>query len=385
MPHRIVVLGAGYAGLAVALGLARRLDRDRFSVTVVTPDDHFVERIRLHQRATGQRLRPRPLRPVLARSGAALVVARATEVDPAGRLIALDRPPHRVGYDDLVLAVGSGAARREVPGALEHAHPVADPVGADAVARRLLGGGVRRVVVVGGGLTGTETAAEIAERAPTVEVALVTGGVIAPSVGPRGRGHLRRTLFSRGITVHEGCRVDGVDAGAVALAGGDELATDLVVWAGGFRAPDLLARTGLVVDARGRLVVDDQLHPGGHPEITVVGDAAATPAAGGGTARMCCQTALPTGRYAAAALTRRLGGREPRALRLRYVWQNVGLGRGDGLTQLTAADDTPLDRILTGQASAVFKEAVARGAAWTAHHPGPRCRAVRPEQEVATA
>lgn len=384
VPHRIVVLGAGYAGLAAALGLARRLDPDRFPVTVVTADDHFVERIRLHQLATGQRLRPRPLHPVLARHGVRLVVARATTVDPTARVLALDRSPHLLGYDDLVVAVGSGAAMREVPGAAEHAAPVAEPAGAATVARRLAAGGVRRLVVVGGGLTGIETAAEIAERVPAVQVALVTAAVLAPGVGVRGRDHLRRALHARGVAVHEGQRVRGVDAGAVGVEGGGELAAGLVVWGGGFRAPDLLARTGLEVDPRGRLVVDEHLHPAGRPEITVVGDAAAVPIPGDAASRMSCQTGLPTGLYAGAALAQRLRGREPRAIRLRYVWQNIGLGRGDGLTQFTAADDEPLDRLLTGRPSAVFKEAVARGAAWTAHHPGPPWRTTPPRRrEVA--
>ncbi|MEJ2889545.1 NAD(P)/FAD-dependent oxidoreductase [Actinomycetospora aeridis] len=370
VPHRTVVLGAGYAGLAAALGLARRLDPTRHPVTVVTPDDHFVERIRLHQRATGQRLRPRPLRPVLAGHGVELVVAHATTVDTDARLLALDRPPHVLGYDDLVLAVGSEADLRDVPGAARHAQAVAGPAGADAVARRLAAGTVRRAVVVGGGLTGTETAAEIAERFPAVGVSLVTAGTLTPGIGDRGREHLRRALRARGVALHEGRRVTAVGATSVSLDG-DELPADLVVWAGGFRAPDLLARTGLPVDPRGRLVVDDHLHPAGRPELTVAGDAAAVPVAGGPASRMSCQTGLPMGRYAGAALARRARGRAPRPIRVRYVWQNVGLGRGDGLTQFTAPDDSPLDRVLTGRLSAALKEYVARGAAWAAAHPGP--------------
>ena len=367
MVHRIVVVGAGYAGVSAALRLARRLDPARFPVTVVTEHDRFVERIRLHQHAAGQRLRDRPLGPLFAGSGVRLVVGRAVAVDPAARTVELE--DGALGYDDLVLAVGSGPDFHGVPGAAEHALPVAGLAGATAIAARLDGGTVRRVTVVGGGLTGTETAAELAESRPTLEVSLVTAGALGDGLSSRGREHLRRSLRARGVAVHEDRRVLGVGPDAVTLEG-EHLPTDLTVWAAGFRAPDLLRDAGLAVDDRGRVVVDDLLRPAGHPAIHVVGDAAAAPGPGGSSSRMSCQTGLPMGVHAGTSLARTLRGGEPRPIRLRYVWQNVGLGRADGVTQFTAADDRPLDRVLTGRASASFKEVIARSAGWMALHPG---------------
>lgn len=373
MVHRIVVVGAGYAGVPAALRLARRLDPVRFPVTVVTEHDRFVERIRLHQHAAGQRLRDRPLGPLLAASGVGLLVGRVVAVDPGARTIEVGHgdPGGVIDYDDLVLAVGSGPDFHGVPGAAEHAVPVAGLPGATTIAARLDAGTVRRVTVVGGGLTGTETAAELAESRPALEVSLVTAGALGDGISPRGCEHLRRSLRARGVTVHEDRRVLGVGADAVSLDGGD-VPGDLTVWAAGFRAPDLLRDAGLTVDERGRVVVDEHLQPAGRPEIHVIGDAAAAPGPGGSSSRMSCQTGLPMGVHAGVSLARRLRGREPRPIRLRYVWQNVGLGRADGVTQFTAADDRPLDRLLTGRASASFKEVVARSAAWTALYPGPR-------------
>lgn len=366
MSHRIVVVGAGYAGLSAALGLARRLDPARFPVTMVTEDDHFCERIRLHQVAAGRPPRRRRIGPLLATHGVDLVLGRVVAVDPSLRTVDLD-DGGTLSYDDLVLAVGSGGDVQGVPGAAEHAVTIADPAGASGIAGRLAEGSVRRVVVVGGGLTGVETAAELAECRPQVDVALVTG-TLGAGLSPRARDHLRHGLLARGVGVYEQRRVSAVDADAVHLDAADELPTDLTVWAAGFRAPDLLHRTGFALDSRGRVLVDDRLRPRTHAGILVAGDAAAAPVAGGTSSRMSCQTGLPMGLYAGAALARRLHGREPRPIRLRYVWQNVGLGPADGVTQFTAADDRPLDRQLTGRLSASFKEAVARGAAWAARH-----------------
>jgi NADH:ubiquinone reductase (H+-translocating) len=369
MVHRIVVVGAGYAGVSAALRLARRLDPGRFPVTVVTEHDRFVERIRLHQHAAGQRLRDRPLGPLFAASGVGLVVGRVVAVDPSARTLEMD--DGLIDYDDLVLAVGSGPDFHGVPGAAEHALPVAGLAGATAIAARLDAGTVRRVTVVGGGLTGMETAAELAESRPSLEVSLVTAAALGDGISPRGCEHLRRSLRARGVAVHEDRRVLGVGADAVSLDGG-EIPTDLTVWAAGFRAPDLLRDAGLVIDERGRVVVDELLQPAGHPGIHVIGDAAAAPGPGGSSSRMSCQTGLPMGVHAGVSLARRLRGGEPRPIRLRYVWQNVGLGRADGVTQFTAADDRPLDRLLTGRAAASFKEVVARSAAWTATYTGRR-------------
>jgi hypothetical protein len=72
------------------------------------------------------------------------------------------------------------------------------------------------------------------------------------------------------------------------------------------------------------------------------------------------------GQYVAAEIARMLAGRKPVPHRVRHVWQNISLGRGNGVTQFTRADDCPLPVILTGRASARFKEAITRGAAWSA-------------------
>ncbi|MBT2399228.1 NAD(P)/FAD-dependent oxidoreductase [Streptomyces sp. ISL-100] len=365
MTHHIVVLGAGYAGLAAAKGAARKLRHHGGArVTLVNAAGHFVERVRLHQLAAGQRLRDLPLSRLLAGTGIELVVARVTGIDAASRTVRVDSAPYAIGYDTLVYALGSAADTAAVPGAAEHATPVATYEDAVRLRERTAGAhgsSAAAVAVAGAGLTGIEAATELAESYPGLKVRMVTGGELGASLSERGRRHLRRALELRGVELREHARVREVAAHGLVLADGGEIPADAVVWAAGFRVPDLAREAGFAVDARGLIKVDGTLRSVSHPEVFAAGDAAAAYGPDGSASRMSCQTGLPMGMYVAGSATAALTGRTPEPLRLRYVWQNISLGRRDGLTQFTRADDSPVGAVLTGRASARFKEAVTRG------------------------
>ncbi len=374
MAHEIVVVGAGYAGLGAAKRTAARLGSADVHVTLVNAVDRFVERVRLHQVAAGQRLADLPLAGLLAGTGVDLVVAQVTGIDPVQRRVRLDASPHYLAYDTLVYALGS-TSDVSTPGVREHAFTVTDAGSAARLAacvRGLAPGSP--VAVVGGGLTGIETAAELAAAHPYLPVTLLTGTEVGGWLSTHARLHLRAGLRRLGVEVREDARVlEVTEAGLlVNSAGGDrELGVDAVVWTAGFRVPDLAREAGLAVDARGRMEVDRVLRSVSHPDVYGIGDSAAALTAGG-ESRMSCQTGLPMGLYAADAISARVIGREPRPARIRYVWQNISLGRHDGVTQFTRADDSAIERaILTGRASARFKEAVTRGTVFAMRHPGP--------------
>jgi NADH:quinone reductase (non-electrogenic) len=116
MTHRIVVLGAGYAGLAAAKRAARQLRNADARVTPINAADRFVERVRLHQLAAGQRLRDLPLRDRLNATRVGLVVAHVTSIDVQAQTVRLSATPHTVGYDTLVYALGSRRVGRQLPG-----------------------------------------------------------------------------------------------------------------------------------------------------------------------------------------------------------------------------------------------------------------------------
>ncbi|GAA3461755.1 FAD-dependent oxidoreductase [Saccharothrix longispora] len=361
MAEHVVVVGAGYAGLAAAK-LAARWTGSR--VTLVNERDRFVERVRLHELAAGRRLRDLPLRDLLAGSGVELVVDRVTGIDLAAREVRLTGGA--LGYDRLVYALGSHADPG-VPGAAGHAHSVSTLEDAERLAAALAG--ARAVAVVGGGLTGIEAAAELAEARPDLAVALVTGGGFGEALSVKGRRHVRRVFDRLGVTVHDGAGVTAVDADGVALGTGGRVAADAVVWAAGFAVPDLARAAGLAVDAAGRVLVDHTLTSVSHPDVLAIGDAAVIRRRDGLELRMACATGLPTAQKAVRALARRRRGAEPGPLDFRYVNQCVSLGRRDGLIQFVDADDRPREFVLTGRLAARYKELVVRGTVLVERYP----------------
>ncbi|GHF57607.1 oxidoreductase [Kitasatospora xanthocidica] len=342
---RIVVLGAGYAGLTAAKGAGRH-----HHVTLVAPEERLLHRIRQHETAAG-RGRDWPAIGDLAR-GRSIEHrrARAVELDLAGRKVLLDDGT-ALGYDTLVYALGSRTAWHDVPGAVEHAHPVERA----AEVRRLIGEADRpgTLAVVGGGATGIELATELAEAHPGWRVRIVAAGRVGGIYSPKGRAHILRVLDRLGVTVHEDATVTEVTPDGPRTTAGP-IDADLTVWAASLEPHPLAAEAGLAVDERGRALVDDHLRSVSHPDVHVVGDAAAVTVPGIGTLRMGCATALPQGQY----VGKLLDGRTAKPFSFRYVVQCLSLGRRDGLLQLVHPDDAMRPTVLTGTAGRLAKAAI---------------------------
>ncbi|CAL9523572.1 NADH dehydrogenase-like protein YjlD [Streptomyces sp. enrichment culture] len=376
MQHRIIVLGAGYTGATAAGRLARRLHREDVAVTLVNAEPDFVERVRMHQLAAGQDLRPRPLDEMLAGTGVELRPAKVTGVDVDRRTVAVvdangaGGPETELEYDTLVYALGSGWNDRGVPGAAEHAHEIAGRPGALRLRERLarLAAG-QTVVVVGGGLTGLEAATEIAEARPDLDVALVARDGLGDWLSPKGRRHLRKVLDRLGITVHEHTAVTAVEADRVTTAGGRSLPAAVTVWTAGFAVHPIAQATALEVTGTGRIVVDGTMRSVSHPDVYAIGDAALATGPGGKPLRMSCASGTPTAWQAADAIAARLTGGKLPNVPLRYFNQCISLGRRDGLIQYVTADDRAVRAALTGRLAAVYKELVCKGVVWGVANP----------------
>ncbi|MFC8526587.1 NAD(P)/FAD-dependent oxidoreductase [Nocardia sp. NPDC057227] len=353
--QRIVVLGAGYAGLATARRLVRTAPGA--AITVLDARERFVERVRLHQRAAGQAIPEWDLAEVLGRRGIRFVHGRTVELDLDAREVRT-ADGAALPYDTLVYALGSAAGTADVPGAAEHALAVATPEDlADAAPPSGL------ALVVGAGATGVELATELAETHPDLRVLLLGADEPMAALAPRARAHVRRVLDRLGVEVRTDAKVTAVTAAGVRLADGTEVAADAVLWTTGFRVPPLAAAAGLAVDGSGRVRTDATLRSLSHPDVYAVGDAAATAGRDGRQLRMACATALPQGGYAATAIGARARGAEPREFRFRYQVQCYSLGRGDGLLHVVHADDSPARLVITGRPGAWLKERIVRFAA----------------------
>ncbi|MFI2380331.1 NAD(P)/FAD-dependent oxidoreductase [Streptomyces sp. NPDC018964] len=355
--HRVVILGAGYAGMAAAVQLAARVKRHGgVRVTVVNAQERFTERMRLHMTATGQPLAELSVPELLEGTGARFVRGWVTAVDADARTVRID-DDQVLPYDTLVYGLGGVADTSAVPGAEDHAYTLSGAQDAELLADRLarLGGGT--VVVVGSGLTGVESAAEIAERYPRLSVVLLGGQEPGAAMNPKARAHLHAALDRLGVKVRAGVEVVKVLPDAVELAGGESVAADAVLWTGGTRTSPLAAAAGLAVDERGRIVTDDALRSVSHPEVYAIGDAAAI-RQGYGVMHGTCQGGMPTGVHAALSIDRVLRGRQPKPFRFGYYHTPVSLGRGDAVVQFTRPDDSPRRFCLTGRAAVRYKETV---------------------------
>ncbi|MFI6283352.1 NAD(P)/FAD-dependent oxidoreductase [Streptomyces sp. NPDC051018] len=375
MKHRIVILGAGYAGAYVAGNLARRLSPADTEITVVNGEPDFIQRLRLHQLAAGRQIRAPKLADVFAGTAIRLRLARVTAVDPERRVVALadDEGGGELGYDTLVYALGSHVADHGVPGVAEHAFDVTGRPSAlrlrerlDSLGRRGDGGSV---LVVGDGLTGIETATEFAESRPGLSVTLIAHGELGARLSPGARGHLRRACERLGITVLEHTTVETVEATRVLCADGTAVASDATVWTAGFEVNPIAAAGGLEVTENGRIVVDRTLRSLSHPEVYAVGDSVHAIGDNGLPLPMSCGSAGSTGRQATAAIVGRLTGRKVPHIKLVYTFNHISLGRRDGMLQAVDGEARAKPTYVGGRKAARIKAGILKMSLWATSHP----------------
>lgn len=363
----VVVVGGGYAGVMAANRLTQRED---VTVTLVNPRPDLVHRVRLHQLVGGSDDAVVAYQDVLSER-VRLVVDTVTRIDAAERGVTL-MVGGTLDYDYLIYAVGSGSAEPGVPGAAEFAYPLATLEEAQQLRAALdATPAAAPVTVVGAGPTGIETAAELAETGR--RVTLVCGGVLGPYLHTRGRRSVARRLAKLGVTVIDGsdAKVTAVYRGAVRLANGRELPSEVTVWTVGFGVPDLAARSGLSTDSVGRLLTDETLTSVDDERILAAGDSAAP---SNQPLRMSCLNATPLGARAADTVLSRLAGEQPEPIHQGFYAQCISLGRNAGIYQFANRSDVAVWLHIDEGMGARIKEMVCKGIpghlSGEAHKPG---------------
>ncbi len=353
----ILILGGGYTGVAATLGLAGRVRRrDDVHITLVNPQTRFTERLRLHQTASGETLADLQISEMLADTGVDFVQGWVTAIDADAQTVRID-DAYNLRYDTLVYALGAAADTEAVPGADEFAFTLNSAQDARLLAEQLDRLSEGTVVVAGGGLTGVESAAEIAEQHPRLDVVLMSRQVPGSMMGGKARARLHAGLARLGVRVRAGVDIVKVMSDGVALDDGQVVTAQAVLWTTGVRVSPMAAAAGLQVDDRGRIVTDESLRSVSHPNVYAVGDAAAV-RQGYGVMHGTCQSGIPTAVHAASSIVRELKGKQPKKFRFGYVHQPVSLGRHDAVIQFTHADDTPGRFYLAGQLAVAYKETV---------------------------
>ena len=333
-PH-VVVLGAGFAGLAAV----RALRKAPVRVTLVDRHSYSTFQPLLYQVATGA-LNPGDItygaRGFAAGTGAQFRKGEVITIDPDARTISLDVGPD-LTYDYLIIANGVTTNYFGVPGAAEHAFPIYTRAEALAVRDRMTShldhiaatgeADGASVVIVGAGATGVEMAGTLAElrnsvlpsRYPEldpskVNVVLVemTDKVLAP-FAPKLREYAAEQLRARGVELRLDTAVKEVRPDSVLLADGTDLDAHMTVWATGVAAHERVKSWGLTQGKGGRIVVGGDLRVAEHPEIFVAGDIGVID---DDPLPQLAQPAIQTGQYAGRAIAREIAG-EPRE-RFRY-------------------------------------------------------------------
>ncbi len=361
MRPTVVIVGAGFGGLRAA-HLLRGAPVD---VILVDRRNYHLFQPLLYQVATAG-LEPeqiaKPVRAILR--GQANLDFRMTEVtglDTAAKRVAT--ADGTIAYDYLILAVGGETNYFGLESVLRHGFGLKDIPEAIRIRNHVLHAFERAVlepdperrraeltfVVVGGGPTGVEMAgaiAELAKRALAADFRSIDprcARIILIEAGPRLLAPFdpalseaaRRSLEQLGVEVRLGASVADCDCSGVSL-GRERLQTRTIVWAAGVKASPAAQWLGAENDRAGRVKVQDDLSVPGHPNIFVIGDAAATTGPDGKLLPGVAPVAKQQGQYVAKLLMARAQGRTLRGFRYRDFGAMATIGRKRGVAQVGA-------------------------------------------------
>jgi len=342
---------------------AKALTRAPVRVTLLDRHNHHLFQPLLYQVATAT-LSPgdiaSPIRWILRHArNVRVLLGDVRAIDTQTRRIRLE-DDSTIDYDFLIVATGAShtyfghdewakdapglktledalAIRRRILVAFERAERETDP----ARQQRLM-----TFVMVGGGPTGVELAGTLAEIAHQTRrefrnidtrntriVVVEAGPTILPAFAPKLRDAARESLRRLRVEVREQTRVTGVDAGGVAL-GEERLEAGTVLWTAGVAASPLLATLGVPLDRAGRVTVERDLSIPGHPEVFVVGDAAAFVDAKGQPLPGVAQVAMQGGVHAARMIQRRIKDEPSRAFTYNDKGNMAIIGRGSAIADI---------------------------------------------------
>jgi NADH dehydrogenase len=317
---RLVIIGAGFAGMYAALSAARLREiqgvtPDELEISLVAPEPRLVVRPRLYE--PNPESLTAPLLDVLKAIDVVYVQSSVETVDTKSRTVQIATGTgtrKSLSYDRLVVATGSRLFRPNIPGLAEHGFSVDSLDDAIALDKHLHGladrpavNGRDTVVVAGGGFTGIEAATEMPARLRKIlgknakpRVIIVDrNNAIAPDMGEGPRPIIEDALRKLSVETRLGAGVASLDKSGVTLSSGEHIETETVIWAAGIRAAPLTQQIPAERDNFGRLLVDRCLQVPGVPGVFASGDAARAACDDDGNyALMSCQHATRMGAFA---------------------------------------------------------------------------------------
>ncbi|KYK47479.1 NADH dehydrogenase [Bradyrhizobium liaoningense] len=342
---RIVVLGAGFAGLWAAIGAARKRDEigasDRdIEIRVIDRNPYHNIRVRNYEADLGEVALPLPqlLDPIGVSHGLGEVEA----IDPVRREISLvtSSGEETLGYDRLVLALGSEVMRPDIPGLAAHGFDVDTYAAALRLEEHLVSlgrsapsPGRSTVVVVGAGFTGIEVAAEMPDRLARAGISgsrriilVDPNPAVGATIGALARPVVETALAALDIETRLGVRVVSIEAAGMRLNSGEFIAAQTVIWCAGMRASPLATSFPGARDRLGRLLVDPVMRVADVGGVFAAGDVASSVIDGLHPTVMSCQFARPMGRFAGHNVVADLVGLPMLPLRIDWYVTVLDLG-----------------------------------------------------------
>jgi NADH dehydrogenase len=357
----VVIAGGGFAGLYAARRLESVLARHTARITLVTDRNYMLYTPLLPGAASGS-LEPRhvvvPVREELGWSEVKL--GAITGGDCSAHTLnvrTVDGRDEVLGYDQLILALGSVSRTLPVPGLAEHGlgfNDLADAVELRnralwnlEVAESMSDPEARRAyltfVFVGAGYAGVEGIAElqdfvnaVIDRYPrcrmdgTRWILVEAEGRIMQEIPESLAAFATRELRGRGLEVHTDTRLDSLTADTATLSSGEVVPTRCLCWTAGVKPPPVVAELGLPVNHSGRIITDKYMRVEGYPGVWAIGDAAAVPDPAQHRKRPCpptAQHALRHGRRVAENVAATLKGRKLKPFRYRTLGVFVDMGQ----------------------------------------------------------
>jgi NADH:quinone reductase (non-electrogenic) len=368
-PTRIVILGGGFGGLYTALELEKRLARHAdVAITLVSRDNFFSFTPMLHEVAASDldiTHIVNPVRKMLKRSH--LFLGDVHSIDLANRQVVVthgsDHHAHELGYDHLVIGLGSVTNFYQLPGLAERAltmkslgdaiylrnHLIANLEEADTecAAKACLREPLLTCVIAGGGFAGVETIAAVNDfvrealrfyrnlHGDQIRMVLVhSGPVILPELSERLGRYAEKKLAQRGIEFHLNVRVTSVDDSGVHLSDGTIIKTRTLVWTAGTAPNPLLSALTCGKD-RGRIVTNGYLEVPDSPGVWALGDCALTPdPTTGGSYPPTAQHALRAGRVLARNIAASMTGGKKKSFVFSTLGQLASIGRRTGVANI---------------------------------------------------
>jgi NADH:quinone reductase (non-electrogenic) len=314
---RILVLGAGFAGLWAAIGAARKIDQigpaaSEVEILVVDRNDYHNIRVRNYEVDLSDVTIP--LADVLDPIGVNHMRAEVQAVDPSARHVAVETAVGQqcLTYDRLVLTLGSQLVRPAIPGLAVHGYDVDTYVAAarldahlDELGKQAPSEGRSTVVVVGAGFTGIEVATEMPAKLDRAHlsgqrrIVLVDPNAnVGMTIGEHSRQTIHGALSALGVETRLNVSVISVHANGIKLSSGEFISAKTVVWCAGMQASPVGAAFATERDRHGRLLVDRFMRATGLRHVFAAGDVASSVIDGIHSTVMSCQFARPMGRFA---------------------------------------------------------------------------------------